>query len=322
MATAHALWKQMCRFAEDRPFVKLFGADVMQRLSTFAIFDVTDIHSPDKVVQLRDLDYDSDNPIPPFPFPKIVLVIPDAIIALEAPQMDLDTGILEYDSMLYAAYDAEMEKDQYIATCRIRIDTKRTAADRELRAEILNYLSLVDEARPTEHSDASYEREVRKTEELANDERFPEEMREKMRKLAVELRGVQGDLMEQRKRFARMTFLIGMMVVAWINRPKHYIVQLGPEIVRKPGRDKDRIPRLGERERYIMIEHEEVRRRWSAVQGNHASPMPHLRRGHYKTLRAERFGANRGKVVWVSPCHVNGACVEWREGNVSYKVVG
>ncbi len=50
-----------------------------------------------------------------------------------------------------------------------------------------------------------------------------------------------------------------------------------------------------------------------------ASPMPHLRRGHYRRLRDDGTGEKRR--VWVRASHVGGKCVEWRDGDVTYKVV-
>lgn len=53
--------------------------------------------------------------------------------------------------------------------------------------------------------------------------------------------------------------------------------------------------------------------------GAHASPHPHQRRGHWATLRADRYGDNRGKQVWRRPAWVGDR--EWVfEGN-RYKVV-
>lgn len=53
--------------------------------------------------------------------------------------------------------------------------------------------------------------------------------------------------------------------------------------------------------------------------GTHASPMPHQRRGHWRTLQAERYGDRRGQRVWVKPAWIGS--VEWsHKGNV-YRVI-
>lgn len=53
--------------------------------------------------------------------------------------------------------------------------------------------------------------------------------------------------------------------------------------------------------------------------GTHASPHPHQRRGHFKTLRAERFGENRGKRIWTRPAWVGDR--EWIYNGATYKVL-
>lgn len=53
--------------------------------------------------------------------------------------------------------------------------------------------------------------------------------------------------------------------------------------------------------------------------GSHASPMPHQRRGHWRTLQAERYGDRRGQRVWVKPAWIGP--LEWAyKGNV-YRVI-
>ena len=43
--------------------------------------------------------------------------------------------------------------------------------------------------------------------------------------------------------------------------------------------------------------------------GTHASPQAHYRRGHFRTLRSERWGASRGKTVFVHETFVKGKAV-------------
>lgn len=120
----------------------------------------------------------------------------------------------------------------------------------------------------------------------------------------------------------RQHFYLGLQNIAWINHPDHYTVELNPE-QRRRKLPKGRVKRLTDRERYILLTKSEITEEWHRIHkgGSHASPVPHLRRGHYKTLRAERYKEKRGKRIWVRATHVNGQCVEWRDGNIIYKVI-
>jgi len=53
--------------------------------------------------------------------------------------------------------------------------------------------------------------------------------------------------------------------------------------------------------------------------GTHASPRPHQRRGHWKTLSAERFKEARGKRLWIKPTWVGDT--EWECDGQVYKVL-
>jgi hypothetical protein len=53
--------------------------------------------------------------------------------------------------------------------------------------------------------------------------------------------------------------------------------------------------------------------------GTHASPRIHQRRGHWMTLRADRFGGNKGKQVWRKPAWVGER--EWEHRGTHYRVL-
>lgn len=105
----------------------------------------------------------------------------------------------------------------------------------------------------------------------------------------------------------------------YINAPERFIVR---ETSKKtPKRKVSGVPRLNQRPRYILLDKTSIKTRYSSSQhGEHRSPIPHLRRGHYRTLTAERY-KEKGKRVWVRATHVKGNEVEWREGDRFYKVV-
>jgi hypothetical protein len=117
----------------------------------------------------------------------------------------------------------------------------------------------------------------------------------------------------------REAFQFGLQAVQWLNKPEHYTVEIGAH--ERPRKAKGpRVRRLAERPRYIVLTKTEIADAWHRVHlgGTHASPLPHLRRGHYRTLERATPGERR---VWVRPAHINGTCVEWREGDKRYRVL-
>ena len=72
----------------------------------------------------------------------------------------------------------------------------------------------------------------------------------------------------------------------------------------------------------ILISPDEARHYGHRVEpkGSHASPRPHQRRGHWKTLRSERYAVEkRGTRVWVRPAWIGDP--EWVFQGNRYKVV-
>lgn len=328
--TPHALWKGLCRVLESKPFLRRFGTDPLRWLDSSAIFEIAGEQSA-SILQ-TEIDLDDEHPVPPFPFPRMLLLFPSHVLLLEQPEMDLDASVLEFRSMLYFPATHEGRLHEEISFATIRLDVAASRGCGSIVSEVVDLRSQMHlqggvrvrnfppEANdPLDHS----EDVLRRATDPLELSRFQPEAREQLAELVAEVREKERVCREQTDEYTRTSFTCSLLAIAWINQPKHYIVERGPEIFRKPGKKGDgRTPRLGERSRNIVVSHDDVRRRWSEGQGSHASPMPHLRRGHFKTLRSERFKEKRGKVVWVSPCHVNGACVEWREGAVTYKVVG
>ncbi len=104
-----------------------------------------------------------------------------------------------------------------------------------------------------------------------------------------------------------------------IHQPAHFIVTCAPS---KTGRLlPGQIPRLHSRPQHLVIDKDSIATRFAnANPDKHRSPMPHLRRGHYRTLAANRY-KEPGKRVWVRATHVKGNTVEWREGDRHYKVL-
>lgn len=95
-----------------------------------------------------------------------------------------------------------------------------------------------------------------------------------------------------------------------------------PTMLRTPG--TKHIPRASERVRTIVLDPDEVvhlRKHSSIPQGgHHASPIPHMRRAHKRTLRAERWKNKRGQTVEVDATLVRPG-EAWSVGRTTYKIV-
>lgn len=123
---------------------------------------------------------------------------------------------------------------------------------------------------------------------------------------------------------------LGHMVAtasAFLEQPTHYIVQETPaHVAENPEkyarRAKIKIPRFADRERWIVIDIGSVKKIWPKQEhqgGTHASPVPHLRRGHTKVLSHERFKLMRGQILRIRPTWVGAR--DWSNGRAKYKVV-
>lgn len=340
-ATPHALWKGFCRFMEHKAFARRFGDGYGKRFDSFAIFEISQAQHES---MRNPCDAETDFS-PPFPFPKLVLIFPDFLIALEQPEMNLDTGILQYEATIYlvraeteppaateqmdgfmkSVVKTAVKRSEELAMATVRLDTGRSTEAGMPVAEIADFrvqIHYIDDEIVDYADDMLFSSKIDANTQRIRSTGSPEVIAE-LESMLEESRRVESQLRDTLKEHLRFCFLLGILLIAWINRPKHYIVEQSAEITKKPSKaDKGRVRRLAERSRHIVVDHDEIRTRWTNCHGTHGSPMPHLRRGHYKTLRAERYKNMRGKVIWVAPCHVGGECVEWREGAVSYKVIG
>jgi len=105
---------------------------------------------------------------------------------------------------------------------------------------------------------------------------------------------------------------------AYINHPDYMIVEAAPK---KERPSNHKIRRIHERPEFISLHRTAVRDSWARATGNGAAKCPHMRRGHFKTLRAERWGPEkRGTKVWVRPCTIHGEEITWTERNRMYTV--
>lgn len=113
----------------------------------------------------------------------------------------------------------------------------------------------------------------------------------------------------------------GLDQLHYINLPRHYLVVDTPAHVKSRAKHV-KTPRFNDRSKVLMIDPMKVhiiRPHSVSGGGEHASPVPHLRRGHTKVLKAERYKNKRWAVIHIHPTWVGPT--EWSHGRSQYKVI-
>lgn len=341
------VWKDFCRLIESKPVRRHFG-DLVPLVERCAIFEFTaeQIDKADRFVEpVSELE-----PVPPFPFPQMCLLGPGGVLILKSPEMDEETGVLQFETI--AGYTGKGLFQRAICTVETKTlplvtqvsdsrgvfdgqyfdaDTPpgSTTAKRDDRAaRVEQHAQLMAQAREAMVSAkrAGDIHKARRMEALIAD---AEQAQDRWLALLPQLDAATEEVSDLGDRFSDTAvvavgevFQTALRQVNWINKPDHYTVEIGPSAPpRKRKKKGDRATRLGDRTRHIVLTKHEIAEAWHRVHrgGTHASPLPHLRRGHYRTLLSDRYKQKRR--VWVRATHVNGQCVEWRDGDVRYKVV-
>lgn len=328
-----SVWKDFCRAVESKATRRHIG-DMVQQIDTSAVFEFTS----EQIEAAESYEPPTDG-IEPFPFPRMCMVGPGGVLALKDPEM-LD-GSLTYEASFWGHNEG---KEIFVcAMCTIQggnvdvtgargfigdeyIDSGAPAKDPEPPP----IDSLVDRARAAlakaeATGDASLIRRAREgMSYAAQNEADYREAKLRHYQCMVDVAKIRRELARETLDVVDDWFRLAFAEVRWINKADHYTVEVGS---RPPGRKKNKngpkIRRMHERPRFIVMTKNEIAETWHRHHngGERSSPMPHLRRGHYKTLRADRYGENKGKRIWVRATHVNGQCVEWRDGDVRYKVI-
>jgi hypothetical protein len=338
-----SVWKQFCRAVESKPARQHLG-DLVPLIETSAVFEF----SEQQLESALAYEPPDGNPAPMFPFPRLTCAGPTGVIHLQNPVMDLETGVLEYEVIAWTKNVVQL------ATCELEDTTIRAHDVRGViwlkdGPKYFDDDNPISRVKPSEvsglHAQFTEQLEHAKADlvgarasgHAAKIERAEAELAacaqrlETTKELLAKLEEAEVECVTLSDRFGVVTlnvvrrhFETALHALHWINKPDHYTVEVSPALPKKrKKRKKGRIARLHERPRYILLTKSEVTEAWRCAHhvGTHSSPMPHLRRGHYKTLRAARYGENQGKRIWVRATHVNGKCVEWRDGDVRYKVM-
>lgn len=354
-----SVWKDFCRKVESKGFVRQFG-DLVPIIDRCALFEFSEEQMENAQMHVpADLSKDDgDYPIPPFPFPSLCITSSEQVLVLHSPSMNEETGLLEFGMMLYhPRLEHSWEEFFQQATCVV--EATKLDDDGQFPMKLRDLKGVFggryfDEDSPLIGGtkiieDAAKGAKDQHAKELKKAQSQLEEIRA-AGKSVVEAEGIIADLAERHSEIEALeerlesnaremtraekegtrvviegvsdAFYKGLQTVNWINHPDHFTIELEAVEGRKK-KKANRIRRTHERSSHIILTKTEIATRWHTAHqgGTHASPLPHLRRGHYKTLRAARFKEKRGQRIWVRASHVGGECVEWRHGDRSYKVL-
>jgi hypothetical protein len=136
------------------------------------------------------------------------------------------------------------------------------------------------------------------------------------------------DWQEKHGKEAVHTCFTGIIyAVGYLTECPEYMVEVRPEPKvrtekqkRKLGKTVQRFPWLNEEApRLILLDPSKQYPRYGRGVGTHASPVPHQRRGHWMTLRAERYKEKKGHSVWRKPAWIGDQ--EWVFKGSVYRVV-
>jgi len=269
-----SVWKEFCRAVEDKTLQKHFG-DLVPVIDQCALFEFTNdqinaaqMHKP------ADLTSEEEYPIPPFPFPRMAMVGPGGVIVLQSPTMDEETGILEFEIMMFTS------QTNFFDTATCVVDSTKLNDEGRFPTEFRNLRSLwngsywdektpfVPVSRENRLDPDTMEAELRaakkhvqerlaeakrrndprllqEAEEIAEEFRAQhadsEQMIERVREMWRDVELLSEKSVNTQKREAQNAFYLGLQEVNWINHPDHYLIEIGSK---EPPRKKGKKPRI------------------------------------------------------------------------------
>lgn len=290
-------WKRVCQVF-DNPKVHKRHPGWKEVLDTCAVFDFRG-HDYEKLQQESHIGDDAEELMAPLPFPKIAIVHDWQVYVLDLFWLSKEANIIAGNILALTCPFPEHRHVYEIAISGyVEVDISQEAVDRKLAATLsdVRYTSAIN-GNPTyitNDADADDLRALRVNEEDPN---------------SHSARDVLPGL-----------FMNVITFLSYINAPERFMVKQSPKKMGKA--KKGQIPRLYQRPQYIILDKQSIKTRYLDSQSKgHKSPMPHLRRGHYRTLTSEKYKRKQGQRVWVRATHVKGNTVEWREGDRYYEVI-
>lgn len=287
-------WKRVCHVF-DNPKAYKRHPEWKKVLDTCAIFDFRK-HDFEKLQQETSISDDAKELMAPLPFPQIAIVHDWQVYVLDLFWLSEEAQIVAGNLLALMCPFPEYKHEYETAISGyVEIDFSTSVKFDDLAATTsdLRYTSLIN-GKPTYVMGDADPRALRVNEVDPHH--------------------------ESGKKVLPGLFMNVITFLTYINSPERFIVEQLPE---KTGKlKKGRIPRLYQRPQYIILDKQSIKKRYLDSQPNgRKSPMPHLRRGHYRTLTSEKFKRKHGQRVWVRATHVKGNTVEWREGERHYRVI-
>jgi len=258
-----SVWKQFCRLVESKLCRRHFG-DLASKIDQCALFEFTNeqIHEAQEHRPV-DLTSEEDYPIPPFPFPQMCMIGSAGCIVLESPVMDEETGILEFEMMVFVP---EVSGEFFqTATCIVDSTTLNEKGEFPMKLQGIRGIwkgAYWDEEHPfsvtsdygmnpdaMEEERRQYRKRVEEglvTAKKKGDQRLIQEceaalvhinevdaeaaeMIEHARELHEEVRLLEQRARETQLKEAQDAFYLGLQEVNWINFPEHFMIEVAAE---------------------------------------------------------------------------------------------
>jgi len=144
---------------------------------------------------------------------------------------------------------------------------------------------------------------------------------------SVENSGCQGKLdivCQNTVQQVQHTWNLLFYALIYINYPANVIIQESEKMTvkeRKMHEKQKKLNAINPKKPRLRVVPRDVIIKWKQSQqkGTHASPIPHLRSGHWRKLKHERF-KKRGEFIWVKDTTVGGE-LTWEHQNTFYRVI-
>ncbi len=290
-------WKRVCQVF-DNPKVHKRHPGWKEVLDTCAVFDFRG-HDYEKLQEKVHISEDAQELMAPLPFPKIAIVHDWQVYVLDLFWLSKEADIVAGNILaIMCPFSEHRHAYEVVISGYVEVDISEDASKTKAKSTMsdVHYTSVIN-GNPiylTNDGDPDDLRALRVNEEDPNSSKAHDV-----------LPGL---------------FMNVITFLSYINAPTRFIVK---QIPKKMGKaKKGQIPRLYQRPQYIILDKQNIKTRYLNSQPKgHKSPMPHLRRGHYRTLTSEKYRRKKGQRVWVRATHVKGNEIEWREGDRYYEVI-
>ena len=326
VGTAAATWKSFCRLVEDPASRKFFRLATPELVAKAAVFEVAADQRAEALAWRPAADVppdESHDVVPPFPFPVLAIVYPGGVVVAMEPELSEDEAEFSCRMVAYTANPSRNSLGE------AQLSVSATAAPTQGPRGVLKDLQFRYYDAPGDVSveiPTTLDRAVRRVAEVEQRlaTRNPGgaplgDLANRFREASAWLNANLVEIDGLTRSIIPLEFEVSLHLLNWLSSPGNYVVRRHPAQPR--ARSQGSIQRLGERTTHVIMRRDRIVSEWHGVHGSSAK-MPHLRRGHYRQLRAEFFKNTRGKFVWVRPSRIGGDQVRWTQAGRHYVVVG